>query len=73
MATQKPILTTALPECRKYKSVIIGENHDDYLNKIDDALKLNLDNKYKEIELIEAKENTWDSKAEQILDLVNEK
>ena len=71
MATQKPILTTALPECRKYDSVLIGENHEDYLEKIEVALKLCNDKKYKKIELDEASANTWDSKADQILELVN--
>ena len=71
MATQKPILTTALPECRKYESAIVAESHDDYLNKIDDALKLFNDKKYLKTELIEANMNTWESKANEILELVN--
>lgn len=71
MATQKPILTTAMPECKKYKSVIIGNNHDDYIKKIDSTIKLSKDEKYKKLETKEAIENTWDSKAETILNLVN--
>ena len=71
MATQKPILTTALPECRKYESAIVAESHDDYLNKIDDALKLFNDKEYLKTELKEANMNTWESKASEILELVN--
>lgn len=71
MASQKPILTTAMPECRKYKSVMIGEDHDDYIAKIDKAIKKVDDKKYLELELKEAKENTWESKAEKIIELVN--
>lgn len=72
MATQKPILTTALPECRKYKSAIVAESHEDYLNKIEEALKLFDDKKYLNTELKEANMNTWESKAKEILELVNE-
>ena len=71
MATQKPILTTAMPECKKYESVIIGENHDDYVKKIESTLKLINDTEYLKLEMEEAKMNTWASKANDILDLVN--
>ena len=73
MATQKPILTTAMPECKKYKSVIIGDNHDDYINKINSTIELEDDKEYKKIEYKEAEDNTWDSKANLILNLVNNK
>ena len=61
-----------MPECKKYKSAIIGEDHEDYIKKIDVALKLEKDKKYLATEMKEAKENTWDSKADDILKLVNE-
>lgn len=72
MATQKPILTTAMPECRKYKSAIIGENHADYIKKIEESLALINDKKYLETEIEEAKRNTWEQKANDILKLVNQ-
>lgn len=71
MATQKPILTTAMPECKKYMSAIIGENHDDYVEKIEVAIKLANDKEYLKTEMIEAEQNTWESKAKEILDLIN--
>ncbi len=73
MATKKPILTTDMKECRKYKSVLIGKDHADYIKKIDEAIKLNGDNEYHELEMKEAKENTWDSKANTIIDLLENK
>lgn len=70
MATKKPILTTAMKECKKYKSVIIGENHNDFIKKIDSTIELINDDKYIELEIKEAEENTWDSKSETIIDLL---
>ena len=70
MATQKPILTTNMKECRKYKSVIIGKDHTDYINKIESTIKLNGNKEYMELELKEANENTWDSKANIIVELI---
>lgn len=70
MATKKPILTTAMKECKKYKSVIIGEDHNDFINKIDSTIKLIDDKKYLDLEMKEALENTWDSKSEVIIDLL---
>lgn len=70
MATQKPILTTDMKECRKYKSVKIGKNHNDFVKKIEETIKLNDDQKYKELEMEEALDNTWDSKAEIIVNLL---
>ena len=61
-----------MPECRKYKSVVIGENHEDYINKIEFALNLINDKKYLNQELKEAQMNTWDKKANAILKLINE-
>lgn len=71
MATQKPILTTDMKECRKYKSVLIGKNHEDYIKKVKEAIELNEDTKYKELEMKEALDNTWDSKSEIIINLLN--
>ena len=73
MATQKPILTTDMKECRKYQSVLIGKNHEDFIKKIDEAISLNGNKDYHKLELKEAKENTWDSKATVIIDLLDGK
>ncbi len=70
MATNIPILTTDLKECRKYKSVIIGKDHEDFLNKIDSTIELINDPEYLKIEMQEAKENTWEQKADAIINLI---
>ena len=70
MALHKPIVTTDMPECRKYKSVFIGHNHDEFIKKIDEALKLKNDKKYIELLDKEAKENDWSKKAKAIIDLI---
>ena len=46
MALHKPIVTTDMNECRKYKSVLIGEDHNDFIEKLDNALKLATDANY---------------------------
>ncbi|MBE6643393.1 MAG: glycosyltransferase family 1 protein [Ruminococcaceae bacterium] len=71
MATQKPILTTAMKECKKYESVIIGEDHDDYVRKIDSTIALINDKEYLEKEMEDAKDNTWLAKSDTVLELLN--
>lgn len=70
MALGTPIVTTAMPECRKYKSVLIGENHEDFIEKIDKALKLREDKEYMQLVDKEALENTWSAKAKDISELL---
>ena len=71
MATNIPILTTNMQECRKYKSVIIGTDHNDFINKIDSTINLINDSKYLELEMKEALENTWKKKANIIINLLD--
>lgn len=70
MALHKPIVTTDMPECRKYKSVLIGKNHNEFIKKIEEALKKKNDKKYIELLDKEAKENDWSMKAKAIIDLI---
>lgn len=70
MATQVPILTTGMKECRKYSSVIIGEDHDDYINKIDSTIELINDPEYLKCEMSDAQNNTWEAKSNTIIDLI---
>lgn len=70
MAMGHPIVTTGMPECRKYRSVLVGEDHDDFIAKIDHALTLREDAVYKQLLQMEALENTWDAKAGVIADLI---
>ncbi|OGE19394.1 hypothetical protein A3J19_01840 [Candidatus Daviesbacteria bacterium RIFCSPLOWO2_02_FULL_41_8] len=71
MALGKPIVTTNLPECRKYKSVLIGKNGEEFVNRLDEALKLRNNKNYLKILKKEALENTWDIKVKDIKKLLS--
>lgn len=62
MAGNKPIVTTALPECMKYESVLISKNHDEFINNLDLAIKLKNNDKYLKKLNNDALSNTWESK-----------
>lgn len=70
MALHKPIVTTKMPECLKYESVLIGNNHKEFMKKIDEAINLQDDKKYIKLLDKEAKENDWSKKAKVIVDLI---
>ncbi|MGI5898074.1 MAG: glycosyltransferase [Candidatus Dojkabacteria bacterium] len=67
MALGKPIVTTAMPECKKYSSVSIAKNEvNDFIKKIEDGLSKSEDKKYLELLKKEGLENTWEGKAKEI-------
>lgn len=67
MAIGKPILTSKLPECQKYKSVIIYDDESDFIKKATLLMNLSNDDEYY-IHLEEdALNNTWDARVNQIL------
>ena len=72
MALGKPIVTTAMEECKKYKSVFIANNEKQFVGLIEEALKLNKQENKEYFETLkkEALENTWESKAKLIADLL---
>lgn len=70
MALGKPIITTDMIECRKYKSVLIGKNQEDFIKKIDIAYGKRNDKKYIELLKKEAKKNDWSNKAKVIIDYI---
>lgn len=70
MALNKPIVTTDMNECRKYKSVLIGNDHEDFIAKLNTALNLSNDSDYLSLLDKEARENDWSMKAKAIIDLV---
>ena len=72
MSMEKPIVTTDLPECRKYKSVDIGKNHDEFIKLLEDNIKYKANSNKKELLKKEALENTWEKKVNQILLFLNE-
>lgn len=67
MAGGKPIVTTAIPECRKYKSIFVSESYDEYLQNIEKALRIKNNEEYLELLDGEAKNNTWEKRAELII------
>ncbi|MDO4536350.1 MAG: glycosyltransferase [Clostridium perfringens] len=73
MALNKPIVTTDLRECRKYKSVLIGRNNNEFIKKLDYAININKNDKYYNYLKEEALENTWEKKAEIFYELINVK
>lgn len=70
MAAKKPIITTDLPECRKYKSILIGKTHEEFLQKVRLAEEKIKDKEYLDILDEEAKENTWEKKFKKLVELV---
>ena len=70
MALHKPIVTTDLQECRKYKSVLIGKNHQDFLQKLDEAYNKKDNKDYIKLLDKEAQENDWSKKALAIINLI---
>lgn len=71
MALNKPIVTTDMNECRKYDSILIGETHENFIEKLDKALALKEDGDYIALLDREAKENDWSMKAKAIIDGVS--
>ena len=70
MALNKPIVTTNMNECQKYKSVLIGKTHKEFITKLEEAYNLKDDKKYINLLDKEAKNNDWSIKAQHIIDLI---
>jgi glycosyltransferase involved in cell wall biosynthesis/SAM-dependent methyltransferase len=73
MAAQKPVVTTAMDESARVEGVLIAKDATDFVQQLDVALKLRTDATY--LSLIDrlARENTWDVRAQQLLDALTEK
>ncbi len=71
MALNKPIVTTNLRECRKYKSVLIGRDNNEFIEKLDYAINIDKNDIYYDYLREEALENTWRKKAEIFYELIN--
>ena len=70
MALGKPIVTSALPECRKYQSALVSEDHNDFIANIKKASELENDEKYLELLKKEGLDNTWRQKAIDMKELI---
>ncbi len=69
MALGKPIVTTAMTECKKYKSVFISNNYNEFIKLIDNCVNLK-DETYFKLLTKEALQNTWYEKAKIIVNLL---
>jgi glycosyltransferase involved in cell wall biosynthesis len=67
MAGGRPIVTTDLRECRKYRSVRIGKSHDDFIRLVDDAIARKVDAGEASLLAREADENSW---SRRVMDLM---
>ena len=70
MAQQKPVVTYALPECLKYKSCLIANTEQEFINHVNEAMTLRFDTDYCDLLKQEALENTWQSITQKTVDLV---
>jgi len=70
MALGKPIVTTAMNECMKYKTPLIAHTKDEFISLLDTALKKRNDSEYLSELDREARENSWDNKTDEILKLI---
>jgi len=70
MAICKPIVSTDLAECKKYKSVLIANSYEEFAEQIDYGLKLKNDDTYFDVMKKEAKENSWDNRADKLLEII---
>ena len=68
MALEKPIVTTDMNECRKYKSIFISKTHNEFINNLEKAYSKINDKKYISLLKREAKINDWKNKTIKIID-----
>jgi glycosyltransferase involved in cell wall biosynthesis len=66
MALGKPIVTTDLRECRKYKSIKIAKDKKEFLSLCDKMIDINDKNYFEQLKE-DALNNTWQSKAKDII------
>jgi glycosyltransferase involved in cell wall biosynthesis len=64
LALGKPIVSTAIPECRRYSTILVAEDPEDYVRKLRDAVELGRDASYATLAAKEAAANTWEQRAQ---------
>ena len=70
MAMELPIVSTAMPECKLYKSVFIANDANEFEKQIKVAIEAKSDKKYQQILYKEASENTWDSRVDDMVKII---
>jgi GT2 family glycosyltransferase/polysaccharide pyruvyl transferase WcaK-like protein len=67
MAGGKPIATTNMTECRKFKSVLVSENGENFIKNIRKALLLKNDMDYFKVLTEEAYSNRWEDRVDKVI------
>ena len=67
MAAGKPIVTSDMPECRKYPGVFVAHDAGEFMMHLEHALTLVSDSSYIQQLFQTAQENTWDVRVRQIV------
>lgn len=70
MALGKPVVTSALPECKKYSSCLIAGSSEEYTKKLSLAAELTDTDEYKQTLDAEARANTWAEITRRTVELV---
>ena len=73
MAAAKPIVTSDMPECRKYPGVLVAQNSTEFIDLLEHALTLIHDSKYLQQLYQTAQENTWEVRVRQIVEAISRK
>lgn len=73
MAAGKPILTSNMPECTRYRSVTIYKTAEEFIQKVEQLRVLPVDGEYFAVMDQEARENTWDARVDEIIAYLKEK
>lgn len=69
MAAGKPVVTTNLQECAKYKSCLVSESHETFLEQLSTAVAGKNDETYMALLAADAQRNSWSEKATVIYQL----
>ncbi|MEN6458469.1 MAG: glycosyltransferase [Thermoguttaceae bacterium] len=72
LAGTKPVVTTDLPECRNRNGVLVGHNPDEYVAMLGQAIERGREESFRQILDEESRRHTWRSRAEQIIERLND-
>ncbi len=66
-----PVVTTALPECKKFKTLLISDNYNGFVKNIYRAIGLSKDPNQRESIKQEALENSWQHRVDVIIEAIS--
>lgn len=70
MALGKPIVTTYLPECQQFSVVNVTTNHHDFIDALKNLYSKPIDTSFAMQLKEEAKRNTWEQRADQMIEFM---